>query len=120
LRPPEPFFPEALVPALFGLLVIPVVIFMIRMKWKSIYSGTPYFKYPISGELSSEGFSGSSQRGTANIPWSDITGFKSNKTVIIIYQGPLLFHVIARNFFSSSQDWESAKQIIVQAINQPS
>lgn len=117
---PNPASIKALIPALTCLLTVPIVLLAIRLRWKRIYSQTPYFQYPFSGEVSSSGLTFSSQRGTGTIPWEDFTGYKANEKLMIIYQGPIMFHIFRMEFFSSPEDWSSAIEQVRTAKMGPS
>jgi hypothetical protein len=99
------------------LLAIPFLAWRVDSSWKKVYESTPYFQYPYSGELTEAGYAATNQIGTSSLPWSDITGYKVENELLIFYQGPMCFHILARSFFSNMQQWEAAKALISSRIN---
>lgn len=99
-----------------GLLVVSVLAWRINAKWKKVFNTTPYFQYPYSGEISIDGYKATSQRGTAEMPWVDVTDFKSDGQLLIFYQGPAIFHIMASSFFATPEHWISAKELIIKNV----
>ena len=100
-----------------GLLSTIFIIWKVNSSWKNIYDVTPYFQYPYTGELTETGYTATNRIGTVSLPWTDITGCKVEKELLIFYQGPMVFHILARPFFASTQQWEAAKSLISGRIN---
>ncbi len=99
-----------------NLAVVLFFYFINKSRIKKVYNQTPELQYPISGEISGDGFKISNQVGNAIIDWNDITNYKFNDKIIILYRGPCLMNILANSFFSSSQELDLAKQVITKNI----
>jgi hypothetical protein len=84
-----------------------------RRQLKRLYNRSPYLLVPIRGELSEWGLRSEGSMGKSEIPWSKFVKYKINDRTVLLYQAPNLFHVIAEEFFATTDDWIRVRRLIV-------
>ena len=71
----------------------------------------PVANAPIRLSLSEEGFGSESQYGTANLPWDAFVQRKQSDSLLLLYQGESLFHVVPRRWCGSDALWQEVIQL---------
>ena len=95
------------------IVVLPLVPVMQRRPWKRLYDRSPYLLEPIRGEPSEWGLRSEGSMGKSEIPWSKFVKYKIDDRTVLLYQAPNLFHVIAEEFFATTDDWIRVRRLIV-------
>jgi hypothetical protein len=93
--------------------LVPLIPVIQRRQWKRLYNRTPYLLEPIRGEVSEWGLRAEGSMGKSEVPWPKFVKYKIDDRVILLYQGPNIFHLIAAEFFATRDDWIKARQLIV-------
>ena len=91
---------------------VPLMALFQRWHWQRLYTRTPYLLDPMSGDVSERGLRVESATGNSEVPWERFVKYKMRDDLILLYQGPNIFNVVAREFFASADDWAGAQRII--------
>ncbi len=108
--------------ALFVLssLSIPLLYFNQKRKWRYYYKNSPYLKEPLCGIVSSDSITVQDNAGKSETPWSRFIKYKARKDIVLLYLGPNAFKIIAKQFFATREDWETARRLVISGLrNQP-
>jgi hypothetical protein len=95
------------------LISIPVLHAYQKWKWRYHYKKSPYLSEPLSGRVTQNGIITEVLSGTSETPWKNIIDYKSTENLMLLYIGPNVFKTLSRSFFSSQEDWEKARQLVI-------
>ncbi len=101
-------------------LSIPLLYIAQKRKWRYYYKNSPYLKEPLCGIVSANSFAIQDNAGKSETPWSRFTKCKARKDIVLLYLGPNVFKIIAKEFFATREDWENARQIVIKGIKNKS
>jgi len=118
LKPP--FTVESLLPPFAGFLVIPFVLFTTRSTWKKVYNNTPSLQHEFTGEIDTSSLKTTSIHGAVTLPWSEFIKATVTKDLVLIYQGPIQFHILTPEMFATPEGWRSACDVISQCVRKRS
>jgi YcxB-like protein len=93
---------------------VPLLPVIQRRQWKRLYNRTPYLLDPIRGEVSEWGLRAEGSMGKSEVPWPKFVKYEMDDGLILLYQGPNVFQLIAAEFFATRDDWIEARKIIVE------
>ena len=99
-----------------GLTSIPVLHAYQKWKWRYHYKRSPYLSEPLRGSVTQHGIITEVPSGKSETPWSNFIKMKSTDDLMLIYIAPNAFKTLSRNFFSSSEDWEMARQLVMNGL----
>jgi hypothetical protein len=109
--PELPLWAKALL-TIIACAFVPLMALLQRWQWQRLFKRTPYLSDPISGDVSERGLRVESTTGNSEVPWERFVKYKMQEGLILLYQGPNIFNVVAREFFASAEDWAKAQRII--------
>ena len=98
-----------------ALIFVPLMLAFSFFHWRRIFTKSPYLRDAISGSVSDEKFVAQGPTGTTEIPWSRFVKMKDGGDFLLCYHSPVLFNILARQFFQSDQAWEEAKRIALRS-----
>lgn len=101
-------------------LSIPVLHAYQKRKWRYHYKNSPYLSEALKGKVTKHGVITEVPSGASETQWSKIIKFKSTDDLILLYIGPNVFKTLSRNFFSSQEDWEKARQLVINGMKKDS
>ncbi|MGH7341540.1 MAG: YcxB family protein, partial [Candidatus Rokuibacteriota bacterium] len=84
-----------------ALVLLALVEWQIRKNWKTHKLG----QEPFQGALSEEGLEVVAPHGSIKAGWDRFHAWKGTASELLIYQSSALFHILARRFFASDDDW---------------
>ena len=93
---------------------VPLMAFLQRRQWQRLFTRTPYLADPIRGDVSEWGLRVESSMGKSEVPWERFVKYKMNDDLVLLYQGPNIFNLVAGEFFTTADDWAQARRIIVE------
>jgi len=85
-------------------------------EWRRIHRGTPAFASTLSGTVSESGINATSEAGSGTVPWKSMTAIKTIDDLMLLYQGPAMFTILAREFFRSDTDWQEVRSCAHQHV----
>jgi hypothetical protein len=91
------------------LWMIPFFIGLWVFQWWWMFTKTPQFKTPISGTVSSAGFTAIAPTGRTDMTWPQFARVTDAGNSLLLYMTPYMFQILSREFFASDQDWEMAR-----------
>lgn len=98
--------------ALVGLVAARMIVVFEERAWAKAYDRTPGLRAGVSGSVGDDGLHLRSPRGTAHVPWGDLTRVLEGTGIVLLYWTPNGFYIVPREFFASDEDWELALLII--------
>jgi hypothetical protein len=110
LMPQSSFFAKILATAA-SFIFVPLMFLIQRWQLTQLYKKTPYFQESFRGVVSEQGIAGESSAGQVNLVWQKIIKHKKTDDLILLYQAPNLFNIVAKEFFATSEDWDNVRQL---------
>ncbi|WP_407639370.1 YcxB family protein [Geotalea uraniireducens] len=101
-------------------LSIPALYYYQKWKWHYHYNHSPYLNEPLKGIVTTDSIITEVSSGKSETPWSNFIKYKSTENIMLLYLGPNVFKTIARDFFTSTEDWEKAKLIVMNGMKKNS
>ena len=80
---------------------------LLRYGVRQAFKSNKALQSPITGSATEEGVQISSAIGQAQIPWDMFFKAVTSTTIVLLYQSQSVFHIFPREFFSSSDDWDT-------------
>jgi hypothetical protein len=74
-----------------------------------MYKETPFLHQPLAGSVSLEKFVVESVSGRTELTWNQFVRVRDGQDVLLLYYGPYQFNILAREFFESDSDWDTAR-----------
>jgi len=103
-----------------ALLAMVAVIFILRAAperaAKAAFRTSPMLGTPQEIAISQDGFSVRSQYGHSNLPWQVFHKRKPSDSLLLIYQGEGMFHVLPRRWFASDQQWQDFNRVVAEHV----
>ena len=87
---------------------VPLMLAYYVMMWRRTYARSPYLQQPLFGSVSPDRLVMEGVTGRTEMTWNQFVRVREGKGVILLYQGPSQFLILAREFFESDQLWETA------------
>jgi hypothetical protein len=84
--------------------------------WKWIHRNSPYMKRSFTGKVLDEGLEIVDRTSSALTPWEDYIHTKEWPDLVLLFMGPTLFHIVAKEFFASEEDWQAAVKKIRESV----
>ena len=94
---------------------IPLMLAFTVRGWRRTYAKSPILHDPLVGWISQDRFFIEGSTGRSEMTWDRFVRIREGKGVILLYQGPNLFNILAREFFESDPDWDSARRLTASA-----
>jgi YcxB-like protein len=79
--------------------------------WSRAYAQSPLLREPLEGSIAQDRFVVHGASGRTDMAWDRFVRVRQGKGVILLYQGPNVFNMLAREFFESEADWDSARRL---------
>lgn len=117
-KPPYTF--ESILPSLGGLIIIPILILTTLSSWKKVFKNTPAFQREFIGSIDDSNYAVSSSHGTSTLPWSEFTNATITNQLILLYQSPIQFQLLAPEMFGSPEEWGTTCELIRRAVSKRS
>ena len=87
-----------------------------RRSWAKVFRASPYFKERATGLITDDGLSYSSPLGAWTIPWKQFTRARYRPELIVLYQSPVMFRILSRDFFEAEDAWRRAVEEVRRRI----
>ena len=100
----------------FGFLYLPLVWLMQRYRLTRLYRTSPYLTEPLSGFITNDKLHLENKLGQCDLPWTVFIRYMENDDMVLLYQSPIIFQLLAKEFFVSQENWERAKREIITNI----
>jgi YcxB-like protein len=88
-------------------------------QWLRVYKRSPYLREPLWGSVSEEGLEVHGANGDSKLPWNLFIKQRRSKNLILLYQSPVMFNILAREFFASEEAWQSAWSLVSSRLSKP-
>ncbi len=88
---------------------VPIMIVSSLFTWRRTYRKTPFLHQPLAGTVSLEKFVVEGVTGRSELTWNQFVRIRDGEDLVLLYYGPHQFNIIAREFFKSDADWETAR-----------
>jgi hypothetical protein len=98
------------------LLFAPLLVWFQRRNLDRIYQSSPYLGAPVRMVMSREGIRFEAPTGEGMVPWSKFVKVRRARGLMLLYQTPRLFTIVARKFFASDEDWANAAALASRQI----
>jgi preprotein translocase subunit YajC len=89
---------------------VPLMLAFYVMMWRRTYAQSPYLQHQLFGSVSPDKLVIEGVTGRTEMTWNQFVRVREGKGVILLYQGPHLFVVLAREFFESDDAWETTQR----------
>lgn len=86
------------------------------LHWRRLYSRSPYFEDEFRGTITDTSVSIETATGHAEVPWAKFVRVVVTDDMVLLYRSPVLFNVLAAEFFTSAQDWMKVKSIALESV----
>ena len=96
-----------------AVLFVPLTRFAQRLALLRVFKKSPYLTISFKGVINDERFYLESDLGHIDLPWSSFIKYKQTDDIILLYQGPTIFQVLAREFFADQEEWERARTLSI-------
>jgi hypothetical protein len=93
---------------------VPFMLAFIVWGWRRAHANSPIFQDPFIGSVSEDRFALEAETGRTDMTWDRFIGRREGKDVVLLYQAPNLFNILAREFFESDADWETARRFTMR------
>jgi hypothetical protein len=80
-------------------------------QWHRLYRKTPLAD-GIEGEVSERGLTVRSSTFSGELLWSAFRSARFGEDMVLLYQSPMAFNIVARPMFASEDDWVKAVALI--------
>lgn len=80
------------------------------------YDRSPYMHESFRGTVSPASYVVESIVGSAAIPWSKFVKAAAGDDIVLLYRGPNIFNIMAKEFFVSADDWQRARSIALEMV----
>ena len=107
---------SVLLPFVMAGALVPLLLILQRWQWQRLFKRSPYLHEPIEGVVSEQGLHIANSRGRSDLPWTLITKYKETSDLILLYQAPNMFGIVAKEFFDDDVDWQGARDLIHQQV----
>jgi hypothetical protein len=98
-------------------LWVPFMLALFWWQWRRLYERSPYLKEPLWGSVTDEMLEVHGPTGDSKVPWDHFVKIRKSKDLCLLYRSPVLFNLLARQFFASAQDWSEAVAIVQAKTN---
>jgi hypothetical protein len=79
---------------------------------RRIYRKTPFLTEPLQAAITETGIEFVTPTTSGTLPWSRFTKVQESADLALLFQGPVLFNIVAQEFFGSPREWQLAKEAI--------
>src|SRR5437764_8424275 len=93
------------------LLWPPAMLAFFYLQWSWVYSRSPYLKSAIRGTVSGEAVEVLATNGISKISWPLFVKMRESRNTLLLYQSPVIYNIIAREFFASEEEWATVKSV---------
>jgi hypothetical protein len=83
-----------------------------RWQWGRQYMKSPLLQEPIWGAVSEEQLELHGAHGDSRLPWSLFVKRKQVPGLVLLYQSPYAFNLLARELFVDDAAWEAALRVV--------
>jgi hypothetical protein len=94
---------------------VPMMIASSLFTWRRTYTKTPFLHQRLTGSVSSQRLVVEAETGRTDITWNQFVRIRDGKDFLLLYHGPYQFNILAREFFESDADWETARRFATRA-----
>lgn len=98
------------------LVFAPLLIWFQRRNLDRLYQSSPYLGAPVHMVMSREGIHFEAPTGEGMVPWSKFVKVRRARSLMLLYQTPSLFTIVARKFFATDEDWATAATLASEQI----
>lgn len=119
--------PEALATTLS--LIVPVAIWALVFflflwlltpwQMKRLFRQQKMLQVDFTTDITPEAIIVTSEYGTSRLPWADFHKYKVSSKLVLLYQSPVLYHVLPRRFFPSEEDYQTLLGYLRQHLGPP-
>lgn len=112
-----PDWPVGFVLALpFCALFAPLLLWFQRRNLDRAYASSPQFQQAVHMTMTHAGLHYDTPAGEGLVPWGHFVKLRRSRGVMLLYQTPHLFTIVARSFFASEEQWQSAMALAAAEI----
>jgi hypothetical protein len=98
-----------------GSVFVPLMLALVPLAWRRTYAKSPLLRDPLVGWISQDRLVVEGATGRTDLTLDRVIRVREGKGAILLYQGPGLFNVIAREFFETDADWDTARRLTASA-----
>ncbi len=102
-----------LVVAAFLSMFLVVQEWSIRRNWRT----NKLIQDRLEGVLDDQGLAVETERGSVRLPWDQLHQWQASPSHLLIYQSTDSFHILPRDFFSSEEDWNAARELAASKLS---
>ena len=88
---------------------VPFMLGFMVLQWRRTYRQSPLLHTPLAGSVSPDKFVAEGVTGRTEMTWSQFVRIRDADDVVLLYQSPNVFMMLAREFFESDAAWETAR-----------
>src|SRR5690242_1267690 len=88
---------------------VPIMIVSSLFTWRRMYKETPFLHQLLAGSVSLEKFVLETTTGRTEMTWNQFVRIRDGEDVLLLYHEPQQFNILAREFFESDADWDTAR-----------
>ncbi len=101
---------------LWPALMYPFMLGVSWRRWSRVFRASPYLKFPMIGTLTDEGIEWQMDTSGGRVPWDRFIKRKEADGFVLLYQSPVMFTILARDFFDGDTAWQSALALVASRV----
>jgi hypothetical protein len=91
-----------------------VLLALRRFRTRRIYEKSPYMHEAFRGSISPSAYSVETSVGSGTVPWSKFIKVLADDEIVLLYRGPNMFNIMAKDFFNSDEEWQQARKLALE------
>jgi hypothetical protein len=99
-------------------LEVPLFVAMLMYwQWRWLYRKSGYLSGSVEGELSERGVTLRFPNARSDLSWKLFEKAVHSSDVVLLYQSPISFNILSREFFDSESDWKRAVELVDRHVS---